>query len=394
MDSLLRSGSRARDWPKAIRMLYRRKQAVRLIAEGRFLLTLGLLICICTTAIDALLLPEHLMEGIFLRMGTVAPFTLAGLIAVRKRRSRFIAMFTGASLIAFAMVVLYQTQHLPPNEAARYLIGLAILPGLAMLSLPFSRRGLVQFAMGYAAAFLAVMQLWTPQGLAGVPDVIAILMIGLFATHQLVMRHEDLRQRAFLLDLRGQRASSALVEANRQLRQLSERDPLTGIPNRRHFEHVFEERFSRPGTGEERTAVMMIDLDHFKRFNDRHGHQAGDQCLRNVTHAVEAVLRKHEAVFTRYGGEEFVLAMRQMRAGEAEALANRICEAVSSIPGRGDGSALITTSIGLAVAPPGVAFELEDMIEMADAALYSAKRAGRNRFETVDAGDMDDRLCA
>ncbi|WFL78375.1 GGDEF domain-containing protein [Altererythrobacter arenosus] len=395
VDDIVREGLPESQWPQDIRAFYKRTVARRILEEGRFLLILGMLICLATLAVDALVMPERLQYGAQTRILAVAPLTLLGLLAVAQRWPRTAAFAVGGSMTAFAMLMLHLTNFQPAEIASRYILGIALLPGIAMLILPFPLRGLVQFGLAYSAAFLCVLSFDIPGGVGANLDVLAMLATGLFGTYQIVLRHEGLRQRNFLLDLRGRLTREELFEANRRLRHLSERDPLTSLPNRRHFERTFEERFDSAAEGQEgRIALMMIDLDNFKRFNDRHGHQAGDQCLKLVGHAIDCVMRKHEATFARYGGEEFILAMREEKPGDAEQVAQRICNAVAGLPGRVGGEPLITTSVGVATAPPEFALGLDDLIEMADAALYAAKHAGRNRYELVEAGGASDRLCA
>lgn len=395
VEQIAREGLGVDLWPDDIRRLYKQSMVRRIFDEGRFLLILGLLVCLASVAVDAIVIPEKLQYGARLRMFAVAPLTLLGLIAVTRRWARTAAFCIGVSLISFAMLMLHMTSFQPVEIASRYLVAIALLPGVAMLVLPFPLRGLMQFALGYAAAFLCVLSLGVPGGIGAHLDIVVVLATSLLGTSQIVLRHEQLRQRNFLLDLRGRLTTEELYEANRKLRHLSERDPLTSLPNRRHFERVFEDKFAASlAEGEGRVALMMIDLDHFKTFNDKHGHQAGDQCLKLVGHAIDCVMRKHEATIARYGGEEFILAMREEKEGDAEALAKRVCEAVSGLPGRIGDEPLITTSVGVATAPVEFSLTLDDMIEMADAALYAAKHAGRNRFELVEAGGNSERLCA
>jgi len=135
---------------------------------------------------------------------------------------------------------------------------------------------------------------------------------------------------------------------------------------------------------------MMIDLDHFKAFNDRHGHQAGDRCLAMAAAQLQAVFPREYGVLARYGGEEFIAAVREREPGEAVRLAETMRAAIEEmlVPVRDTSRPLITTSIGMALVAADTTLELEDMIEAADVALYSAKRAGRNRVEIVEVSDQ------
>ena len=395
VDDIVRNRTPERAWSREIRTLYQRSVMRRLLFEGPFHLTLGLLVSIATLAVDALVMPHALREGMMLRILAVAPLTLLGLVAIARRWGAIAAICIGGSVVTFAGVILHMTIHQSPDVSSRYVIAIALLPGLANMVLPFTRRQLRWFNFAFTAVAAGTIAQSRPEGLIGNLDVMIVLAIVQVATYQLARQSELLRKNNFLLDLRNRLMTEELFEANRNLRRLSERDPLTGLSNRRHFERMFEERFARSNRGNDgNIALMMIDLDHFKQFNDRHGHQAGDHCLRLVGRTIDAALREHETAFARYGGEEFVMVMREAKPGDAEALAKRICAVVADLPGRTDDTPLITTSIGVAIAPARDEMTREELTEMADAALYAAKRAGRNRYELVEAGFVAEKLSA
>ena len=173
----------------------------------------------------------------------------------------------------------------------------------------------------------------------------------------------------------------------------ADQSPRKIMPNRRHFERAVTEGLEGPDrwpTG--KIAFMMIDLDHFKDFNDRHGHQAGDRCLSMVGAQLQQVFGKRRGIVARYGGEEFVAATQERTPGEAVELAQRMRETIEKmlVPVRDDSKPLITTSIGVALAPADTKLSLDDLLEMADVALYSAKRGGRNRVEIIETGSESD----
>ncbi len=395
VDDIVRHRTPESAWPPEIREHYQRSVLQRLLFEGPFHLTLGLLICIATLAVDALVTPHALREGMVLRVLAVAPLTLLGLIAIARQWVVTAALCIGGTGIAFAWVILHLSSYQSPEISSRYIIAIALLPGLSNMVLPFTRRQLRWFNYAFGAVAAGTIAYAQPEGLMGNLDVMAILGITQFSTYHLAGQSDLLRQNNFLLGLRNRFTAEELLDANRELRRLSDHDPLTGLPNRRHFERVFEERFIQSNRQDEGgIALMMIDLDHFKHFNDQHGHQAGDHCLKLVGHAIDGAMRSDECTFARYGGEEFILAMREGKPGDAEQLAERICESVAMLPGRVGDEPLITTSVGVATAPLGSSLTMEDLIEMADAALYAAKHAGRNRYEIVQAGRGSARLCA
>jgi len=198
----------------------------------------------------------------------------------------------------------------------------------------------------------------------------------------------------------------ALRESDRQktdeLRRLSTVDPLTGIANRRAFEEALGlewRRMMRHGTG---LSLLMIDVDYFKRFNDRYGHPAGDECLRQVAKILAQRARRAGELAARYGGEEFAVLLPHTTLDAACKLADLLCAAVreAHIPHLGsEVASFVTISIGAAciaqVPEPGAGLSRDGgarpaaatvLIETADQALYAAKVAGRNR--AVAAGDM------
>lgn len=172
------------------------------------------------------------------------------------------------------------------------------------------------------------------------------------------------------------------AEYQRKLAEGALHEPLTGLYNRRHFmerlaaELAAAQRHGRP------VSLLLIDIDHFKRVNDAHGHLAGDEALKMIAHVMEGALRK-EDVLARYGGEEFVVLARETPLGGGKSLGERIRKAVerSRLTWQGHDLSL-TVSIGVTVSVGVSHFEAgiteRQIIEAADRALYQAKKAGRN----------------
>lgn len=181
----------------------------------------------------------------------------------------------------------------------------------------------------------------------------------------------------------------ALALSNLRLReslvQQSVRDPLTGLFNRRHLEETFDLELHRSARRNEPVSVLMFDVDHFKRFNDRYGHDAGDAVLRAVSDLVQRHIRAGD-VACRYGGEEFLLLQPGMSALDAAARAETLREAVSRLRLSHQGASLgnVTISVGVATYPEDAA-DREALVKRADEALYAAKRGGRNRVVSAAA---------
>jgi diguanylate cyclase (GGDEF)-like protein len=164
-----------------------------------------------------------------------------------------------------------------------------------------------------------------------------------------------------------------------QVQRLAATDGLTKIANRRTFESTLEREVARATRSAEHLSLVMIDIDHFKRLNDEHGHQAGDEVLRNVAAALSCECRDFDTA-ARYGGEEFAVVLPGCGPDEARIIAERLRAAVAAAPS----TVPITASAGVATYPAH-AGDADTLVRAADDALYESKRAGRDRT-TMSAG--------
>lgn len=177
-------------------------------------------------------------------------------------------------------------------------------------------------------------------------------------------------------------AERALREAYERAARLSARDPLTGIANRREFDRVLEREFARARRARTPLSLVLLDIDHFKRFNDYYGHLAGDRCLQKVAAILETHARRGADVAARYGGEEFVLLLPETDETDALDIAERIRAALVAAELEHKASPLgpfVTASLGVATLVPGGEYRPSVLVAAADVALYRAKAAGRNR---------------
>ncbi|MEX5634784.1 diguanylate cyclase [Parafrankia sp. FMc2] len=175
-----------------------------------------------------------------------------------------------------------------------------------------------------------------------------------------------------------------LAAANRQLRRLSVTDPLTGLANRRRLDEIFEAAWRHARRQPAPIALMMIDIDHFKLYNDHFGHIAGDRCLQRVAGALSRNLADR-MVAARFGGEEFTVVLPGTDAAAAARLARHLRAIVEELDEAHPraASGVVTVSIGVTAIVPGPDDTLADFMTCADVALYRAKRSGRNRVEVV-----------
>jgi diguanylate cyclase (GGDEF)-like protein len=193
------------------------------------------------------------------------------------------------------------------------------------------------------------------------------------------------------------RKKDALATALERLKELSSHDELTGLHNRRHLMHILDQQQERALRHEEPFALCILDLDHFKRINDTHGHGVGDEALRGFSERIRAHLRgmdiigrgdNSDSTFGRYGGEEFLLVLPYAGDTSARACVERLRNAINAMPFPTSAGGLpITFSAGVAHYRKGET--IAAMLDRADAALYRAKAEGRDRVEIADAPPLE-----
>jgi diguanylate cyclase (GGDEF)-like protein len=194
----------------------------------------------------------------------------------------------------------------------------------------------------------------------------------------LVVEHPGRRVERRVVAMLGQFAAHAALALRnswllQQVQRLAETDGLTGLANRRTFEATLERELSRAARSGEPVTLVMVDVDHFKLLNDKHGHQAGDEVLEEVASVLASVCRDFDTA-ARYGGEEFVVILPSCSSAESLVVAERLRESIEGI----ETVTPVTASAGVATFPAHAA-DPEGLIKAADEALYESKRAGRNR---------------
>ena len=177
--------------------------------------------------------------------------------------------------------------------------------------------------------------------------------------------------------------SRELAAANRELESLSRQDGLTGIANRRHFDAYLLAELKRASREKQPLSLILVDVDDFKAYNDCYGHQAGDDCLRQVASAMKAIGRRPADLVARYGGEEFAMVLPMTNTEGAVDVAKSLAHAIEemAIPHMRSGTGkVISLSQGVTSLVPASDTAPEAIIELADQALYQAKQQGRNRY--------------
>ncbi|MES2319900.1 MAG: diguanylate cyclase [Pseudomonadota bacterium] len=181
-----------------------------------------------------------------------------------------------------------------------------------------------------------------------------------------------------------------LAESNAKLAELSLTDGLTGLTNRRGFDAGLADAWARALRSGEPVALAMLDVDHFKLYNDEYGHQAGDQCLREVANVIAAHARRPGDVAARYGGEEFALLPPSASGPDALRIAQSMCDrlAAKRLPHVCSSFGFVSVSIGVVSLVPGPENSMDLLIRLADNALYRAKHEGRNRAVLATSADI------
>lgn len=354
---------------------------VALIIYNLFLLT------------DRLMIPDVMGEAIWVRVFGLTPFALGFLVAGIFFRdfvlrlphwvTESLATLTGVfAAISLAWLLLQSNSPC----ASLYTSGLVpiIIYGNLVQRFRFWYALFFSMLVVLIGVFCAMVKADMPHPYA-VYDAPLVLLVSLIAIYTLVMnyRFELEERRRFQWSERARALHQDLAASQVQLEALSRLDPLTGVPNRRHFDDYAQTQWRAMQAQGGALALLLMDVDQFKAFNDRYGHPAGDQCLRHVAQALQQRLPETAGCLARWGGEEFIVALPSMDATQAMSMALDLCQTVRALGLRHESSSVapcVTISVGVAVAPAGqLAGGVDQLVAAADVALYRAKHEGRNR---------------
>ncbi len=191
----------------------------------------------------------------------------------------------------------------------------------------------------------------------------------------------------FMFDISERKETEQkLLDLQKELEELSFKDGLTGVPNRRMLDSMLEEEWFKARRQQQPLSLLMIDIDFFKQYNDCYGHIQGDDCLKQVAQTLSGAATRARDFFARFGGEEFVMVLPETDAAAAARIAERCQQIIFKlqIPHRqSEVSQLLTVSIGTGTMVPTHNDELIDFIDSVDRALYQAKLTGRNRIQAA-----------
>lgn len=345
---------------------------------GRNALIVGLLVYDAAVVMDWQVVPDIMARLAFLRLGVFTALVLLVLWLLPRTTTiwQFDSMIVSGTIVAIALptaaMVYSRSDHVLLYQFGSMLT-LTYFTLVQRVRFRFAAGGLM---LAFAVQF-GCLALRPEIGALEFGFVVNFYLSGaaLLLTGSYILEKSE--RQAFLERLRSER----LVE---QIEETARTDPLTGLSNRHHLARVRETITA--GASEECVSAVMIDVDHFKRFNDTQGHLAGDRCIRVVAQVIRTSLDNEthalRAEAFRYGGEEFLLLLPGMNVAQAARLGEKIRRHLAAAriahPAMGEG-ALVTVSIGIASCRTAE-FSLDALADTADHALYRAKQEGRNRL--------------
>jgi diguanylate cyclase (GGDEF)-like protein len=324
-------------------------------------------------------LSESILHPIYLlRLGVACPALVLILAAtVVPELQRHYQWIAGIAVIVTGMSVMFISGLAAAAGKPEFQMGDVLVIVYATLFLGLLFRAVLIVAAALLFGFIGIG--WY----LGVPgDHVIFASCVVFATTLM----------SALSALRMERLVRANFIENRLLNDIAERDGLSGLYNRRMFDKLTNRLWLQAQRNQEALQIILVDIDHFKAYNDLYGHQAGDNCIRRVAHAIARAAKRPFDFCARYGGEEFALVLYAPSGPDPIALAEQIRRDIASlnIPHtHSDASGILTVSIGSATAEPDTKRSLSGLIQTADEALYRAKQLGRNRVFHVDSADSN-----
>ncbi|MGE6779439.1 diguanylate cyclase domain-containing protein [Vreelandella titanicae] len=334
--------------------------------------------------------PDTFATALALRVGVMLPFGMPILWWVYRgvspaQRETLMASTVIVATVISCLILVEST--VPYSYLDVFSFGLILLVGNIVYSLRFN-YACVSSAICIFIILLFVLSYdpMPPEAKRlAIFTIIAQTLFTLVANY----RFEQSERTSYLHVLKEKLRAGYYLKDNQELSRMSVTDPLTNLANRRQFDTVFPVRWQEATDKGLCLGLMVIDIDHFKAYNDYYGHPQGDECLRQVATAMQANSRDADLV-VRFGGEEFVVLIANASPEAEKPAAERIrCNVEAlEIPNHGvSAQSVVTVSVGVAVLYPKVSLAPAELLSQADEALYEAKRQGRNRVWVASAID-------
>jgi diguanylate cyclase (GGDEF)-like protein len=327
--------------------------------------------------VDIILAPHTFWLSAFLHLGMLTPYMIAVSFLTRRRSqwlvrdglsALFPVLMVGQAMLIFTLNC--RGASAPASWQYQYIALAAII--FTSINQPLDIR--VSMAAAAASSLIYLTALFASPAPFAIKFMGTALLITIcYLSFEAKLRLESNAKNNFLRRLRDRmQRFEAQTEASR--------DSLTGLSNRRHFDERVAGLWATRMTDAQPVGIIMIDIDHFKLYNDEYGHPAGDHCIKRVGSAITAALRKPDDLAVRFGGEEFVLLLPGTSIQGGVMIAERVRRAVEAmdIPhAASPTSAVVTVSLGVTAGP--TTLSPDALLAMADQALYRAKHAGRNQ---------------
>lgn len=378
VEAIMGKGRRTIAFPAALEQQFDEDTQERRCARLRVGILVSAVLYNCFLIADWLLVPDVLRVATLLHFCLVTPWMLFAAWAMTKRPRSFVRECLAASVpLLIFLQIDYGFASTTSESAAHYQY--VIIPtllyanvSLHRLSFSFARAVTAAVVLCHAAVILLASYIAGPVAAMILVQIAICAYITLVANYTM---ERDLR-RSYLFSLRDRLRHSQADAASR-------RDALTGLANRHHLDIELRKLWAAAdGERPSLVSVILMDIDHFKRLNDRYGHGAGDLCLKRMASILTAELGAASEGVVRYGGEEFLVVLPAVQLVDAMRIAERIRRSVekATIPNEGPGLfGVLTASFGVASASVDELTAAE-LIAVADTALYAAKHKGRNQI--------------
>ncbi len=385
----LLSGYKKLYFPKDIEQDYKSHSNLIFIKSSRNVLSFGVLFYLAFGITDYALGQEN-KDTLWLIRVFIAGTLLSGIAILFSRRLiRWVVLIVTLGMIVIGLSILVFIHILDEPYSYAYHFGFIpwqvfILISLRSFLKPIIVASLTVFFSYIIFSYNQVLQPYSPEIDGMVDDARGLFILfwslliamGVYLGYFMELSSRIDYVKNHLLELDSQR----LTLLSEELHWLSTTDALTGLANRRHFESSYEGEWRRAIRAQDSLAVIMIDIDFFKNYNDEYGHQAGDECLRQVSAVLMHYGQRSGELVARYGGEEFIVLLPKMSLISAQSIAESMRAEVSDlqIEHRGSDLRKVTISIGISAMIPSLQDQPDVLLRDSDRMLYQAKANGRN----------------